>query len=141
MTAQMATGAGIGMGILLSHTVGRLRLMCKKRLSNASQAEVSGTPEPSETDEEVEIEKLMKLTQLELKELCKVKGLAISGNKTEMATRLVKSSPIGPKPSSTQLKQLHDLVRSRNVRVGSEAYVEEKECKRAIDALSRMKKA
>ena len=141
LTARMAIGAGIGMGILLSYTVVKLRSKCSKRLSSASRAEASGTPEPKEIDKEVEIEKLLKLTQLELKELCKVRGLAISGNKTQMASRLVQSSPIGPKPSRTQVKQLHDLVQSRCVTVGSEAYVSEKECKRAIDALSRMKKA
>ena len=78
---------------------------------------------------------------MELKEFCKVKGLAISGDKTELATRLATSSPIGPKPSRTQVKQLHDLVKSRGVTVGSEAHVDEKECKRATDALSKMKKA
>ena len=67
--------------------------------------------------------------------------MAISGNKTEIATRLVRSSPVNPKPSQTQVKQLHDLVMSRGVSVGSEAYVDEKECKKAVDALRKMKKA
>lgn len=88
-----------------------------------------------------ELGKLLKLKQVELKELCALKGLAISGYKTELANRLIAWKPAGGKPSALQLKQLHELEINRKFSFGPKSYVDEAQCRKANSELSKMCKS
>lgn len=92
-------------------------------------------------DDESEVEQLLKLKQSELRELCMQKELAISGNKRELASRIVNWKPLANKPSAAQLKQLHELEISRRTCAGPSAYVDSQVCKKAIAELSKLPKS
>ena len=77
--------------------------------------------------EEAKITKFMQLRQEELKQACSDRGLPVSGNKTDLARRLVE--PLMPRferPTEKQLSYIASLERKRGVATNPDAQL----CKR-----------
>lgn len=133
--SNYATGfLGVGVGILLTRAWFAIAGCCQKKQKHKESIDQDAHRDGDE------LESLKKLKQVELKELCALKGLAISGNKTELASRLMEWKPAASEPSTAQLKQLHELELSRKWSVGPQCYVDESLCKKAISELSKRKK-
>ena len=85
--------------------------------------------------DQAEIEELLKLKQEELKALCRERSLKVSGNKTELARRLVIYDPSNytERPTDKQLSYLKNLERKTGKRAPAKAYVSRQACTAAID--------
>lgn len=70
--------------------------------------------------DEVKIAKLMKLKQEELKQACATRGLAIGGNKTELAQRLL-AAPEVLKPTAKQLTYIARLEKKKGIATNPDA--------------------
>ena len=110
---------------------------CRRRKAADASKETEVT---TVVDKDGEIEQLLKLKQAELREICMQKGLAISGNKSELASRIASWKPQANRPTATQLKQLHELEINRRSTFGAIAYTDSALCKRAIAELSKLPK-
>ena len=133
--SNYATGflLGVGVGILMTRAWYAIAGCCQKKHEERIDQDACR--------DGAELESLKKLKQVELKELCALKGMAISGNKTELASRLMEWKPAASAPAAVQLKQLHELELSRKLSIGPRCYVDESLCKKAISELSKRKKA
>ena len=96
--SNYATGfLGVGVGILLTRAWYAIAGCCQKKHKERIDQDACRDGD--------ELESWKKLKQVKLKELCALKGLAISGNKTELASRLMQWKPAASEPSAAQLKQ------------------------------------
>ena len=79
----------------------------------------------------------MKLTLDQLRALCRAKGLAVSGNKSELVSRLVNYTPEehDDAPTQKQLDYIVVLERKANRRAPAKAYTSRRAATEAIKDL------
>ena len=88
-----------------------------------------------ETSHEARIAKLMQLRQDDLKQACLSRGLPISGNKTELARRLI-APPVASRPTEKQLSYIAALEKKNGVATNPDAQLCKREASRWIEELT-----
>lgn len=117
--SNYATGfLGVGVGILLTRAWYAIAGCCQKKHKERIDQDACRDGELEE------LESWKKLKQVELKQLCALNGLAISGNKTELASRLIQCKPAASEasqqqtmPSAYQLKATSELAKRKKATV------------------------
>ena len=90
---------------------------------------------------EQEISALMALTQDKLRDLCRARSLAVTGNKSVLVERLIDYTPseVGDAPTQKQLDYLVVLERKTGKRAPANAYLSRRAATAAIDKLKNDK--